>query len=555
MKSFFKDLDHATSQSLSGRFSAAIARDTPITQPIQHAVEVGDWEFLCNGAVAYHNNTDLVSILGERQILAFYAKNLAVPLGVDRRKVAFDKFVESELSCQRINKMIQGWSRTGHSDSYVESVLFTAQRKIASILGSSDLVPGSFPALSDLDLSFGPGANVNVKKNTSARWKLSSRPACSTNMLGIVDDVLSELPLLCDFWKIKESDENWTVPVDVECGQLMFVAKNAKTDRSIIIEPSLNTMLQRGIGKFMKSRLLKFGINLFDQNEGKNSNRRRALMASIDGRLATIDLSSASDTIAKELVKELLPYDWYSLLESCRTGYVVCKEYEYSTELEKFSSMGNGFTFELETLIFYALTFAVCEVEGIVPDVTVYGDDIIAPVEVFDKLRYVFNEVGFTINKEKSYASGPFRESCGGDYFLGQDVRPFYQKSNWSMASLFSFHNFIIRKGLHYIFPELFREVLNAIPTGCRIFGPDGYGDGHLIGDHPRTPYRADRGWGGYTFITRIQHPLSIKKYLLPGDYLLPFYSAMVGSGGSNHFSIRGSSKRVRDVRVYTLSR
>lgn len=555
MKDFFRELNYATSQALTGRFTDAIRSECTIPESLAKALDSGDWETLCSGSVAYHSRDHVIDIIGVRQIFAFYGKNLSIPLTVDRKRVALDKFLESEVKCATVNRNFSLWRRSGHPDRYVESVLFLAQQKIGSILGSSDVIDGSFPGLEELQFAFGPGANTNVKKNTSARWKLSSKPACSASMVNIVRDVLAEVPLMCDFWCDSSSETEWIVPVDIMPGELMFVAKNAKTDRTIIVEPSLNTLIQKGIGRYLKERLLKFGINLKDQHVGRQSNRRRAMFASITDDLMTVDLSSASDTIAKKLVESLLPFDWFELLNNSRSERIVSKEFGLDIQLEKFSSMGNGFTFELETLLFYSLTHAICIAEGITPDVSVYGDDIIAPKEIYAKMKYVFSEIGFTINDEKSYVSGPFRESCGGDYFLGQDVRPYYQKKNWSYADLYSFHNFLVRKGLHHIFPLLYGEVCNAIPTESKIFGPDGYGDGHLIGDWSPKRLKPKDGWGGYVFETRVQTALEIRRYLLPGDYLLPYYSAMVGSGGGNHFAVRGQTLRSRRIRVYTLSR
>lgn len=555
-KRFFKELNNVTSRSITGSFIESISEDVAISSDIIENYKAGNFQYLCDRSMAYHYDSSVSTIIGERQILAFFAKNLDVPLNVDREAVALDKFIASERRCRETNSSFQRWNRKGHYDPYVESVLFTAQRKIASILGSSDFVPGSFPSLESLDLSFGPGANVNVKKNTSARWKLSSGPACSADMVRIVHDVLAEIPSYTDFWSSSSDENRWLIPVEVLPGELMFVAKNAKTDRSIIVEPSINTLVQKGVGKYLRGRLLKYGIDLRDQSEGKTSNRRRAFLSSIDNRLMTVDLSSASDTVATKLVETLLPVDWFDFLSSIRTSKVTYKKvWDFPLNLEKFSSMGNGFTFELETLIFYALTCAICEVEGIAPDVSVYGDDIIAPKEIFFKFEYIFDLCGLEINKEKSFIDGPFRESCGGDYFLGQNVRPFYQKKNWSWASLFSFHNFLVRTGGRFILPTLFKAVEDAIPSCIKSFGPDGYGDGHLLGDWNPKLFRGKDGWGGYVFTTLVQKPRQIKKYLLPGDYLLPFYSAMVSSGGGNHFSVRGASERVQTIRVYTLSR
>lgn len=554
-KSFFKELNNVTSRSITGSFIDAISEDVGVSSDIIENYKAGNYQYLCDRSMAYHNDSSVSTLIGERQILAFFAKNLDVPLNVDREAVALDKFIANERKCKETNSSFQRWNRKGHFDPYVESVLFTAQRKIASILGASDFVPGSFPSLESLHLSFGPGANVNVKKNTSARWKLSSRPACSADMTRIISLILAEVPSYTSFWAESDDESRWVVPVDVLPGELMFVAKNAKTDRSIIVEPSVNTLIQKGVGKFFRERLLKYGVDLRDQSEGKTSNRRRAFLSSINNCLMTVDLASASDTIATKLVETLLPVDWFDFLSSIRTSRVVYRgDVELTFNLEKFSSMGNGFTFELESMIFYALTCAICEVEGIPTDVSVYGDDIIAPKEIFPKFEYIFNLCGLEVNKEKSYISGPFRESCGGDYFLGQSVRPFYQKANWSWASLFSFHNFLVRTGGRYLMPLLFKAVEDAIPDCIKSFGPDNYGDGHLIGSWSPKRFKAKDGWGGYVFSTIVQKPRQIKKYLLPGDYILPFYSAMVSSGGGNHFSIRGASKRVQTIRVYTLS-
>jgi hypothetical protein len=93
---------------------------------------------------------------------------------------------------------------------------------------------------------------------------------------------------------------------------------------------------------------------------------------------------------------------------------------------EMFSSMGNGFTFELETLIFYSVARTCAYFRGISGVISVYGDDIICPSMLADDLTWVLEYLGFTVNTEKSFVSGPFRESCGGHYHNGVDVTPFY---------------------------------------------------------------------------------------------------------------------------------
>jgi hypothetical protein len=101
--------------------------------------------------------------------------------------------------------------------------------------------------------------------------------------------------------------------------------------------------------------------------------------------------------------------------------------------------MGNGYTFELETLIFVLLSICACDEVGVSSkDVSVYGDDIIIPVEAYDVLKEVLETCGFTINEDKSYHEGPFRESCGEDYFRGINVRPFLVRENFHHLAAFS---------------------------------------------------------------------------------------------------------------------
>lgn len=540
-------MSNASSQVITTRLAEALERDVRIPDHLSDFRKHGEYKDLIQAPVVYHSNQSVIDLIGIRQYLGLYSKCSYLPIDVDRRQAAYDKFLESEDRCRKINRLFRVYPRTDQYDPYVESILFLTQRKIANILGEC-------PSLSDLQCSFGPGSSANVKKNTSLRWKLSSRPTCSMNMLSIISDALAEVPLYTSFWADLESSDSWSVPVDVFNGELMFVPKNALTDRTIIVEPSLNTYFQKGVGNYLKDRLMAVGVDLSDQSESKGSNRQLARLGSLNDENMTIDLSSASDSISKGVVQNLLPIEWYDLLSSLRTSEVYSKDFDSSFELEKFSSMGNGFTFELESLIFYSLVHSILYEAGLPTEVNVYGDDIICSNLIYDKLVQVFSFLGFEINSSKSYVSGPFRESCGGDYFLGQDIRPYYHKQQWCMADLFSLHNFCIRKGLNFLLPSFFEEVLKFIPISVRIFGPDGFGDGHLLGAWTPLPYRRNDGWGGVVFFTYTQSVRKYKYGLLPGDYILPFYTAG-STPGFCPFSVRGSTGKCKRIRVYTLSR
>lgn len=120
----------------------------------------------------------------------------------------------------------------------------------------------------------------------------------------------------------------------------------------------------------------------------------------------------------------LLPPDWYELLSALRSPVTQIDGEEHRNAM--FSSMGNGFTFELESLLFYVLARATAYFRGIAGVISVYGDDIIVPTEMAEDLVWVLKFFGFQTNPEKSFWNGSFRESCGGHYDNGVDITPFY---------------------------------------------------------------------------------------------------------------------------------
>ncbi len=208
-------------------------------------------------------------------------------------------------------------------------------------------------------------------------------------------------------------------PVHVDGSVMFTVPKNSEIDRVACKEPELNMFMQRGVGNYFRNALLKRNINLNDQTV----NQRLAREGSIGRKLATLDLSSASDLISTQLVYLLLPLDWFLLLDSIRVKRTkINGEYH---ELSMFSSMGNGFTFELESLLFYALSCAINQAWKIRGRVSIFGDDIITPTAIAPMYGRVFSWFGFKVNTKKSFWRGRFRESCGKHYYDGSDVTPF----------------------------------------------------------------------------------------------------------------------------------
>lgn len=519
----------------------------PVKDQLLQLVRTDDYRALVDYEIDYAQFSDPTHVVAARQCLALFQKAEFLPLGVDRERVAYAKFLESEVQCSKTNARLINY-RAGNCDPRVEPILYLAQRKIARLLGD-------VPTLDELDLTFGPGASTSCVRRTTARWKLSAEPSCSTDMLPAVKDVLQQLPLYSQL-HFSGADGHRS-KLMVCSGKLMFVPKNAKTYRSICVEPTLNGMVQRGIGSYLKRRLLSAGVNLYSQER----NQQLAQLGMIAG-LSTIDLSSASDTISIELVRDLLPPDWFEFLSTYRTGRVRYKDKMFC--LEKFSSMGNGFTFELETLIFWALVESICShykfrvKQGRLGRViSVYGDDIVCPFEAYDKTVELFELVGFRVNEAKSYKDGPFRESCGKDFFLGEDVRPVYIKEALSSFEIARLYNFFWRRRRDQMFPGLLEVLIERVPPSNRLIGPDGYGDGHFCArQFYRRPYKRNLGWSGYTFETFVRKSKRLKGTIL-GDRVLPFYWIYTRDPDSfdppEHYSVRGSAGYNRR-RIYVLA-
>jgi len=475
-----------------------------------------DFSALCNHKVDYtlinHGQYDYGQM---RQALAYFTKLEFLEIGIDKQDAAWSTFLASEKMCRETNTIFRLWASGDFRFSpTVEAQLFCARRRIAQVLGD-------VPRFSTLGTRFGPGATSGIiKRKACSKRKFSDVPTCSSEFATTAAELLQEMPGYTDLHTssyiidLESGETKQLVNLQIVEGRISFVPKSPKTYRTIGVEPFLNGIAQLAYGDFISDKLRSVGVDLHDQSR----NKRLAREGSLLGHLATLDLSSASDTISRELVFHLLPLDWAIALDRCRTGRMLSPSGEKLT-LEKFSSMGNGFTFPLESLIFWALATSV-QPQSDAATVSVYGDDIVVDVGVVDLVKDLLVACGFSVNLEKSYWSGPFRESCGGDYFLGIDIRPVYVKSTLTGQDLFRLHNHYMR-----IFDfEMAAMVRGFISEDLIIWGPDGFGDGHLISDRPSLAHNRDRGWGGFIFDTYTYK--GRRDFTpLPGDGILPTYS------------------------------
>lgn len=276
------------------------------------------------------------------------------------------------------------------------------------------------------------------------------------------------------------------------------VPKNYNTDRTIGKQPVVNLYFQLGVGEYIRRNLMKRAS--IDLDYGHLEHCSLAAEGSVSNRIATIDLRNASNSLSIELVRLLLDEEWFDLLDLLRSKYArIDGKWQ---KLEMFSAMGNGFTFELQTLIFWAC----CRACGVVSP-KVYGDDIIVPSEFAHAVIALLAFFGFEVNPDKTFIDGPFRESCGGNYFNGVDVTPVrFTREPSTPLDWFTIHNQIHRLGSRCAPAK--RLALQEIPAELRKFGgPVELGDAVL---HGRP---CDRRWRGQIGFIKCVRPLPIKWY------------------------------------------
>jgi hypothetical protein len=214
----------------------------------------------------------------------------------------------------------------------------------------------------------------------------------------------------------------------VEGSSLRFVPKNDSISRVICIEPSLNIFFQLGLGAVMTRGLRQhFGIDLSTQPD---VNRELARIGSLDDKLVTLDLESASDSISWKMIVSYFPRSFWTWLWDLRSPSVILPNGE-KVQAWMTSNMGNGFTFPLQTIIFSCIIWAAMRFAGrrVVKageTWSVFGDDIICEQEIAPYVTRLLHLLGFTVNADKSFFEGPFRESCGSDFYIGTNVRGVY---------------------------------------------------------------------------------------------------------------------------------
>lgn len=399
---------------------------------------------------------DAYSYQLDAQAIAIVKKCNFIDLGIDSEtieKATLQSWLMIESELKEVNLEIRS-----RKNFLTTSTLENASRILTNLLPSVTSIKAR---------------NTPIPQGATAR--LSGLNVNIVNKLEVLDITSSAFRHYKNYYGVSTFSRGLTTLMTSLGSTFEVVPKDQFKRRTIAKEPMGNMMLQLDAAKTLRCALGRIGINLETQQDFHGF-----LVREFYEEFATIDLSDASDRISVELVRALLPTEWFDYLNDIRSKFTFLPGSGKRVLLEKFSPQGNGFTFELETLLFYALCRTVVPERELV---SVYGDDMIVPAHYAERVQEVLVRCGLKVNFKKSYHSGPFRESCGVDTFNGIDVRPTYFKD--LTRGLFGYYELAnrvyeieIKTGISMSRP--LHRILGKIEKHHRCYGPDHLGDSVL---------------------------------------------------------------------------
>lgn len=396
-------------------------------------------------------------------------KNPIVRSDADPEGAAWDEFWRCEYQCRKINTI---WDRLT-TDTRMKKFFLLLEENLRRVLGD-------VPALPEVG-RITSGATTNRRRGNSPLDRFTE---CEIT------------PELFTFLEGSDHPKPWISTKPRRGSTAMVVPKTWKVGRLVCTEPAANAYEQGRIGLAIYKRLKLFGIDI---QHAQEMHRFLAEYASIWDEYSTLDSTSASALIAKAFI-DILPPVWASWINATRSHYVNVpfspeKPFEHYHSVEQLATMGNGFCFELETVLFFCIIHAAngMKVKRKGHDVYVFGDDCIFPTYMYDKTVRFFRAVGFMPNESKSFKSGFFKESCGADFLYGQSVRPVFIKNETA-------HPFELTVAANQVYSKyclngiwktreirrFWLELIRLIPVNKRLWGPIHLGDKVLMTHHCR---------------------------------------------------------------------
>jgi hypothetical protein len=363
------------------------------------------------------DSPNIEAIQAVRQLTLLYSKMFLLT-NSKRERAAMDGYIKCE---QEVRDASFSMSYSARSDLRRVSnivlgrVLSDIDRKV---INSDYLVP-----------SHGPGATADGLKG-NRKYSRMSWPVRLDGVFPSVDFILPNASYYEELEGVDFLEPEAEIPVKV-----ISVPKTQKTPRIIAMEPTAMQFAQQAVRRLVydsveRDNLLNALIGFNDQTP----NQGLALIGSSDGSLATLDLSEASDRVSFEHVRELLAFTphLFEVVDACRSRKALVPGHG-EISLAKFASMGSALSFPIEAMVFISIIFIGIEralnrpltrqdVELLQGKVRVFGDDIIVPVDYVIPVIDALEDFGLKVNRGKSFWTGLFRESCGKEYYAGQDV-------------------------------------------------------------------------------------------------------------------------------------
>jgi len=345
-----------------------------------------------NGYLRESTVSDIATL---RQILMMYYK-LELPFTEEQELTAHRKFIDIDNSVKTHN--------------WPESFNLVRDTFISTLpLDPYDFVPSHSNGATNTS-----GINNHDKRCT---WRFN------TALYSAFPDLYPPLALF----------DGSVMPVN---SKLTVVPKDSRGPRTICMEPHERMYVQKGLMLKLYSHVeSSFPTSGYVNFTDQSINQRLAYSSSIDASFATLDLKDASDLVSWPLISQLLNgTEWFEVLDVTRSRVVDTKVGPHI--LNKFAPMGSALCFPIEALLFWSIAKSVS------PVVYVYGDDIIVPSENAMDVISALESYGLSVNVDKSFIKGHFRESCGAYYYNGHDVS-IVQCNSLDTSSVIEFVNLL----------------------------------------------------------------------------------------------------------------
>jgi hypothetical protein len=258
----------------------------------------------------------------------------------------------------------------------------------------------------------------------------------------------------------------------VKHARVVAVPKDSKSQRIICAEPVVLQYYQQGLARALRTVVKRSPWGSQYRFDDQTPNQLDAKKGSMDNSLSTLDLKQASDSVDLRTITQALqrlPRLRRWILMTRSTHFVFPDKSVVRSKI--LSPMGAGTCFDIESLFFLAIARAAvrrCLGRG-EHQVRVFGDDIIVPTAAAQVVMNDLEIFGFTVNREKSFVDGKFRESCGAEWYDGVDVAPIYfrvtdpsdaQPKDWS--SFRALYNSLKLRG--------YRDASNILLKECYRF-------------------------------------------------------------------------------------